>query len=90
MHPFIKKIEHLTDRVIPYLLILLAIILTLEFGFKTKAEEYYTYIVIADVIIIFFFSLDLIFKYNRVRKFKPFICGRIKKSKHCWNCSKRF
>ena len=73
MHPFIKKIEHLTDRVIPYLLILLAIILTLEFGFKTKAEEYYTYIVIADVIIIFFFSLDLIFKYNRVRKFKPFI-----------------
>lgn len=73
MHPFFKKLEHFTDRVIPYLLILLAAILILEFGFKTKAEEYYTYIVIADIIIISFFSIDLIFKYNRVRKFKPFI-----------------
>lgn len=73
MHPFFKKLEHFTDRVIPYLLFLLGIILTLEFGFKTKAELYYNYIVIADIIIIFFFSLDLIFKYNRVRKFKPFI-----------------
>lgn len=73
MHPALKKIEHLTDRVIPYLLVLLGVILTLEFGFKAKAEEYYTYIVVADIIIISFFSIDLIFKYNRVREFKPFI-----------------
>ena len=73
MHPFFKRLEHFTDRIIPYLLFLLGIIITLEFGFKAKAELYYTYILAADWIIIFFFCLDLIFKYNRIRKFKPFI-----------------
>lgn len=73
MHPLLKKIEHITDRIIPYLLVLLAIILTLEFGFKQTAEHYHTYIVVADYIIIFFFTLDLIYKYNRVRQFKPFV-----------------
>lgn len=73
MHPIIKKIEHLTDRVIPYLLGILAVILITEFFFKHTAEIYHTEIIIADYIIIFFFTLDLIFKYTRVRKLKLFL-----------------
>jgi len=73
MHPLLKKLEHLTDRIIPYLLILLTIIIVLEFGFKHIAEQYNLHITIADYTIIFFFVLDLAYKYNRVRQFKPFV-----------------
>ena len=73
MHPLLKKLEHLTDRIIPYLLILLTIIIVLEFGFKHIAEQYNLHITIADYIIISFFVLDLAYKYNRVRQFKPFV-----------------
>lgn len=73
MHPFLKRLEHITDRIIPYLLVLLAIILILEFVFTEKAELYHTQIVVADYIVIFFFTVDLIYKYNRVRQFKPFV-----------------
>ena len=73
MHPIIKKIEHFTDRVIPYVLVLLTIILVIEFFFKYIAEIYHTQIIIADYVVIFFFTLDLIFKYTRVRKLKLFL-----------------
>ena len=73
MHPLLKKLEHLTDRIIPYLLVLLTIIIVLEFGFKHIAEQYNLHITIADYTIIFFFVLDLAYKYNRVRQFKPFV-----------------
>ncbi len=73
MHRYLKKIEHFTDKIIPYLLILLAIILILEFFFKETAHNYHTFIIIADGIIIFFFTVDLIYKYNRVRHIKPFL-----------------
>ena len=73
MHPIIKKIEHFTDRVIPYVLVLLTIILVIEFFFKHIAEIYHTQIIIADYVVIFFFTLDLIFKYTRVRKLKLFL-----------------
>ena len=73
MHPLLKKLEHFTDRIIPYLLILLAIVLGIEFFFKDIAEKYYSLIFSVDITIIVFFSLDLIFKFNRVRKIKLFL-----------------
>ncbi len=73
MHPLLKKLEHLTDRVIPYLLVLLALILILEFFFKEVAQKYYFFILSADILIVFFFTLDLAFKFNRVRKLKLFL-----------------
>ena len=73
MHPLLKKLEHLTDRIIPYLLILLAIVLGVEFFFKEIAEKHYNLVLSADIIIIVFFSIDLIFKFNRVRKIKLFL-----------------
>ena len=48
--PIIKKIEHFTDRVIPYVLVLLTIILVIEFFFKHIAEIYHTQIIIADYV----------------------------------------
>jgi len=73
MHPLLKKIEHFTDRIIPFLLIVLAVILVTEFFFKSTAETYHTEIIIADYVIIFFFALDLVYKFNRVRKTKLFL-----------------
>jgi len=73
MHPLLKKLEHFTDRIIPYLLILLAVVLGIEFFFKDIAEKYYSLIFSVDITIIVFFSLDLIFKFNRVRKIKLFL-----------------
>ena len=73
MHPLLKKIEHFTDRIIHYLLILLAAVLILEFFFKVSAQKYYLYIWVTDAVIIFFFALDLAYKFNRVRKLKLFL-----------------
>src|SRR3989344_7986625 len=73
MHPLLKKLEYLTDRIIPYLLILLAIVLTIEFFFKDLAHNYYNFIVTSDIIIVLFFSFDLAFKFNRVRNLKLFL-----------------
>ncbi|MEK6856926.1 MAG: hypothetical protein AABX49_02840 [Nanoarchaeota archaeon] len=73
MHPLLKKLEHFTDRIIPYLLVVLGIVLIMEFFFKNVAQKYYLYINFADAVIIFFFVLDLAFKFNRVRKLKLFL-----------------
>jgi len=73
MHPILKKLEHLTDRIIPFLLIVLAVILITEFFFKATAEIYHIEIVIVDYVIIVFFTLDLMYKFHRVRKTKLFL-----------------
>ena len=73
MHPLLKKLEHFTDRFIPYLLVILAAVLIVEFFFKDIAFEYHNWITTADLAIIFFFSVDLAFKFNRVRKVKLFL-----------------
>lgn len=73
MHPLLKKLEYFTDRIIPYLLVLLAGVLIVEFFFKDVSKEYYSLISIADMLIIFFFALDLAYKFNRIRKLKLFL-----------------
>jgi hypothetical protein len=67
------KLEHLVDKIIPYILILLLVIIIITFFFKEIAKTYHLYIEIADYIIISVFILDLVFKYIRVRKIKKFI-----------------
>lgn len=73
MHPLLKKLEYFTDRIIPYLLVLLAAILIVEFFFKEAAHNYYNLILAADILIISFFTFDLAFKFNRVRNLKVFL-----------------
>jgi len=73
MQSWLKRVEKFTDKSIPYWLGLLIILIIVEFFFKEIARDYHTFLVIADYIIVFFFVLDLLFKYDRMRKIKPFI-----------------
>ena len=73
MYPLLKKLEHFTDRIIPYLLVLLAVVLVIEFFFREVSQKYSSLITSADAVIVLFFTLDLIFKFNRVRKLKIFL-----------------
>ena len=73
MKRWLKKLELIIDKSIPYLLIILLGILIIEFFFHDFAEHYIKIIHGLDYFIIGVFLVDLIFKYNHVRKIKPFI-----------------
>ena len=70
-------IEILIDRLVPWAVIALLIVLIIEFFFHDIADKYHAIINIADYAILIIFSIDLIFKYLRIRKFEKFI-------KECW------
>ena len=70
-------LEIATDRIVPFAVIALLIVIILEFFFAEIAEAYHTAISIADYSIVGIFILDLIFKYLRIKKFKNFL-------KECW------
>ena len=67
------KLEHLVDKLIPYALLALLIVIIITFFFKDLAHTYEHQIEIVDIIVISLFVVDLGFKYIRVRKIKPFI-----------------
>ncbi len=75
---FLQKLllwfERLTDRLIPFLIIGLLILLIVDNPFWTlfNLEEYHTYILVFDYFVIFFFVVDLIFKWFRVRRIGKF------------------
>jgi hypothetical protein len=65
--------EHLVDKLIPYLLIILLNIIIMELFFHEAAEKYHLLIVVADSFIITVFVADLIFKYLGVRDIPTFL-----------------
>ncbi|MGV8172570.1 MAG: hypothetical protein ACP5OA_07815 [Candidatus Woesearchaeota archaeon] len=69
------KLELFVDKVIPYSLVLLIIIIVLELGFHKFVEEHGLLLTIniLDYLIILIFILDLIFKYMRVRDIPKFL-----------------
>ncbi len=67
------KLEHLVDKLIPYALLALLVVIIITFFFKDIAHAYEHWIEIADITIISLFVIDLIFKFIRVRKVKTFI-----------------
>jgi len=73
--PLLHGFEHFTDKIIPYLLIALAILLILENPFWTLVhlEEYEPGITIFDYTIVTFFVVDLIFKWFKVRRVGTFL-----------------
>ena len=73
MKKWIHDIEVIVDKIIPYLVIILIFLISAEIFFHSYVEPYILYIEIADYFIIFIFVLDLIFKFNRVRKVKIFL-----------------
>ncbi|MGV8141311.1 MAG: hypothetical protein ACP5NW_02630 [Candidatus Woesearchaeota archaeon] len=75
MKRWMHKLELFIDRVIPYCLVLLIIIIVLELGFHKFVEEHGLLLTIniLDYLIILIFILDLIFKYVRVRDIPKFL-----------------
>ncbi len=67
------KLEKFIDKLIPYMVFLLLGVIIVTFFFKEFAHHYEHQIEILDHIIIGTFVIDLLFKFIRVRKIKPFI-----------------
>lgn len=73
MHPYLKKVESITDvLIIPALLAVLVIVI-LEFFFTETAHHYDTWINFADTVIILIFIVDLSFKFNRASTWEGFL-----------------
>lgn len=75
MKPWLHRLEVLTDRIIPYSLIVLFILIIAELFFYEAVRPYERYIDLADYTIILIFLVDLGFKYNRARNIKGFLKG---------------
>lgn len=67
------KLEHLVDKLIPYAVFALLIVIIITFFFKDIAHTYEHQIHNIDVAIISLFVVDLAFKFVRVRKVKTFV-----------------
>ena len=72
MKRWIHFIEVFVDKIIPYLVLLLLFIIIGEFAFHDLVNSYRTYVNITDYTILFFFLIDLCFKFYRVRNVKLF------------------
>ncbi len=67
MSRFLYISEAIVDRIIPYILILLLLIILGEIFYPAKFERYDFLINIFDLFIVFVFALDLSFKYRRMK-----------------------
>lgn len=67
------KIELIVDKLIPPSLIILAFVIIIEVFYSEIAHQYYDYIMIADMLVIAIFIVDLIFKYIRMKNVPLFI-----------------
>lgn len=73
MKPWLHKVEVITDKIIPYLVLILLILIILDIFYHEKILPYENQILIADYFIVLVFIIDLSFKYYRVRNAKAFI-----------------
>jgi hypothetical protein len=67
--------EHFTDHIIPYLVVALAIILVLEnpLWVIVHLHDYEPWITVFDSVIVFFFVVDLVFKWFRTQNVRKFL-----------------
>jgi signal transduction histidine kinase len=70
----VYEFEHFTDHIIPVLVVLIAIALVLENPFWTLVHlsEYEPWTSIFDGVIVFFFVVDLVFKWFKTRNVRRF------------------
>lgn len=73
MKPWMHKIELIVDKLIPYSLILLILVVVVEIFFYTEVVPYQPYISFIDGIIVGIFIVDLAFKYMRSRNIPEFL-----------------
>ena len=69
----IHHMELKVEKLVPYALALLMVILVLDIFFKEIAHHYHSYIIAADCIVIGVFVIDLVFKYIHSRTNKGFV-----------------
>lgn len=69
----LHKIEHAIDISIPYFLVILLIITSIDIFYAEMAHEYAYEMEIIDTAIISVFVADLAFKYKRARNFPEFV-----------------
>lgn len=70
-----QEFEHFTDHIIPWLVVGLAVVLILENPFWTLVhlEEYEPWVTIFDSAVVFFFVIDLAFKWERTKNIRSFL-----------------
>ena len=72
MKKLVCKLEIFVDKLIPYLLLLLVLVIIGEIFYNEFMLKYNTIVQILDWFIIFVFVIDLIFKYNRTKDIPKF------------------
>ena len=77
MKLWLHRIEHVVDKLIPFSLILLLIIIIGEFFFYDALQPYHAAMDAVDYSIILLFVIDLTFKYMRIHNIPRFL-------KECW------
>jgi hypothetical protein len=73
MKPLFHKLEVFTDKIIPYLVFILLMLIILDLFYHEKTIPYENEILILDYSIVIVFIIDLSFKYYRVRNAKIFL-----------------
>lgn len=68
-----NKAAEFVDKSIPYLILVLVAIVVVDVFFKEFAHQYQVTILAIDVLIVGFFVVDLVFKYQRVRDIRNFL-----------------
>jgi hypothetical protein len=68
---WLEQIECFVDRAVPWMVLLLAVLLILEFSHI--ADAYHDEMLMADNIIVAFFVIDLCFKWYRTRNVTKFV-----------------
>ncbi len=73
MNKWLKELEVIIDKIIPYLVLILLAIIIIDLFYTHTAEKYKFQIGLIDGFIILAFIIDLGFKYNRVRNIPNFV-----------------
>ena len=73
MKPWLHKVEIITDKAIPYLVLILLILIILDVFYHDLTLPYENQILILDYFIVLIFIIDLSFKYYRVKDYKTFL-----------------
>lgn len=73
MKPWLHKVEFITDKSIPYLVLVLLILIILDIFYHEKTLPYKNQILMLDYFIVLVFIIDLSFKYYRVKNYRLFL-----------------
>lgn len=73
MHPYLEKVEKITDALIVPALLAILVIVVLELFFPETAHHYHSWVAIADNIVISIFIIDLSFKLWRATNWEGFL-----------------